>query len=56
MGDMGLHGITVAEADGGLGLGYLHHCIAMEVHSCRKASLMSQLRSAEHYFGGLLRF
>ena len=30
MGDMGLHGITVAEEDGGLGLGYLHHCIAME--------------------------
>ena len=30
MGDMGLHGITVPEADGGLGLGYLHHCVAME--------------------------
>ena len=30
MGDMGLHGITVPEEDGGLGLGYLHHCIAME--------------------------
>ena len=34
MGDMGLHGITVAEEDGGLGLGYLHHCIAMEVRPC----------------------
>ena len=30
MGDMGLHGITVPEADGGMGLGYLYHCVAME--------------------------
>jgi len=30
MADMGLHGITVPGADGGLGLGYLHHCVAME--------------------------
>uniref|UniRef100_A0A1D2ABN2 Isovaleryl-CoA dehydrogenase, mitochondrial n=1 Tax=Auxenochlorella protothecoides TaxID=3075 RepID=A0A1D2ABN2_AUXPR len=30
MGDMGLHGITVPVEDGGLGLGYLYHCIAME--------------------------
>eukprot|EP00899_Mesostigma_viride_P005202 jgi/Mesvir1/14683/Mv05347-RA.1 len=30
MGDFSLHGITVPEADGGLGLGYLHHVIAME--------------------------
>ena len=27
---MGLHGITVAEKDGGLGLGYFEHIIAME--------------------------
>ena len=25
MGDMGLHGITIPEHHGGLGLGYLHH-------------------------------
>ncbi len=30
MGALGLHGITVAEADGGLGLGYLEHVIACE--------------------------
>src|SRR5436190_14355792 len=30
MGALGLHGITVAEEDGGAGLGYLEHCIAME--------------------------
>ena len=27
---MGLHGITVPEKDGGLGLGYFEHIIAME--------------------------
>ena len=30
MGELGLHGITVEEEDGGLGLGYLHHVVAME--------------------------
>lgn len=30
MGDLGLHGITVSEEDGGLGLGYLEHVIACE--------------------------
>ncbi|WP_353230466.1 acyl-CoA dehydrogenase family protein [Novosphingobium sp.] len=30
MGALGLHGITVEEADGGLGLGYLDHTIAVE--------------------------
>jgi len=30
MGTLGLHGITVAEADGGAGLGYLEHCVATE--------------------------
>ena len=30
MGALGLHGITVPEADGGVGLGYLAHCVAME--------------------------
>ena len=30
MGELGLHGITAPEAYGGLGLGYLEHCVAME--------------------------
>ena len=30
MGALGLHGITVSEEDGGSGLGYLEHCVAME--------------------------
>lgn len=30
MGEFGLHGITVPVEHGGLGLGYYHHCIAME--------------------------
>ena len=30
VGEMGLHGITVKEEDGGLGLGYLEHVIAVE--------------------------
>lgn len=30
MGDFSLHGITVPEEYGGLGLGYLYHCLAME--------------------------
>lgn len=30
MGELGLHGITVSDEDGGLGLGYLEHVIACE--------------------------
>jgi isovaleryl-CoA dehydrogenase len=30
MGDLGLHGITVAEEWGGANMGYLAHCVAME--------------------------
>lgn len=30
MGALGLHGITVAQEDGGLGLGYLEHVVAVE--------------------------
>src|SRR6476469_5357904 len=30
MGELGLHGITVSEQDGGLGLGYLEHVVAQE--------------------------
>ncbi len=39
MGELGLHGITVSEEDGGLGLGYLEHCIAMEEVSRGSASI-----------------
>ncbi len=39
MGELGLHGITVDEADGGLGLGYLEHVVAMEEVSRASASV-----------------
>src|SRR5215813_1136989 len=39
MGALGLHGITVEEEWGGLGLGYLEHCIAMEEISRASASV-----------------
>ncbi|MBX7494851.1 acyl-CoA dehydrogenase family protein [Qipengyuania sp. 6B39] len=39
MGELGLHGITVPEADGGLGLGYLEHVIAVEEVSRASASI-----------------
>ena len=39
MGELGLHGITVEEDFGGLGLGYLEHVIAMEEVSRASASV-----------------
>ncbi|MEQ1724559.1 MAG: acyl-CoA dehydrogenase family protein [Sphingopyxis sp.] len=39
MGALGLHGITVDEADGGLGLGYLEHVVAVEEISRASASI-----------------
>ncbi|MEM8768175.1 MAG: isovaleryl-CoA dehydrogenase [Pseudomonadota bacterium] len=39
LGDLGLLGITVEEADGGAGLGYLAHCIALEEISRASASV-----------------
>lgn len=39
MGELGLHGITVEEAYGGLGLGYLDHVIAVEEVSRASASV-----------------
>ncbi len=39
MGTLGLHGITVSEADGGLGLGYLEHVLAVEEVSRASASV-----------------
>src|SRR6201992_3635146 len=39
MGELGLHGITVEEEFGGLGLGYLEHVIAMEEVSRASASI-----------------
>ena len=39
MGALGLHGITVSEEDGGLGLGYLEHVIAQEEVARASASV-----------------
>ncbi len=39
MGELGLLGLTVEEAYGGTGLGYLEHCIAMEEISRASASV-----------------
>jgi isovaleryl-CoA dehydrogenase len=39
MGELGLHGITVGEEDGGLGLGYLEHVIAQEEVARASASI-----------------
>jgi len=39
MGELGLHGITVPEKDGGTGLGYLQHTIAIEEVSRASASI-----------------
>jgi len=39
MGALGLHGITVDEQWGGLGLGYLEHCVAVEEVSRASASI-----------------
>ena len=39
MGALGLHGITVAEADGGVGMGYLAHSVAIEEISRASASV-----------------
>ncbi len=39
MGALGLHGITAPEDYGGLGLGYLEHCVAVEEVSRASASV-----------------
>ncbi|WP_271079314.1 isovaleryl-CoA dehydrogenase [Aurantiacibacter sp. MUD61] len=39
MGELGLHGMTVSEEDGGTGLGYLEHTIAIEEISRASASV-----------------
>ena len=39
MGELGLHGVTVEEEYGGLGLGYLEHVLAMEEVSRASASI-----------------
>ena len=39
MGELGLHGVTVEEEWGGLGLGYLEHVVAMEEVSRASASI-----------------
>jgi isovaleryl-CoA dehydrogenase len=39
MGAIGLHGITVPESEGGAGMGYLAHCVAIEEISRASASV-----------------
>jgi len=39
MGNLGLHGITVSEEDGGVGMGYLAHVVAMEEVSRASAAV-----------------
>jgi isovaleryl-CoA dehydrogenase len=39
MGDLGLHGITVSEEDGGLGLGFLEHVVVQEEIARASASV-----------------
>ena len=39
LGKLGVHGVTVAEAWGGLGLGYLEHCVVMEEISRASAAV-----------------
>src|SRR4029079_10151193 len=39
LGELGLHGITVEEEDGGLGLGYLEHVVAQEEVARASASV-----------------
>ena len=39
MGQLGLHGITVPQAEGGAGMGYLAHCVAIEEISRASASV-----------------
>jgi len=39
LGALGLHGITVPEADGGVDMGYLAHCVAIEEISRASASV-----------------
>ncbi|MEL6582368.1 MAG: acyl-CoA dehydrogenase family protein [Pseudomonadota bacterium] len=39
MGDLGLHGITVSEEDGGAGMGYLAHSVAVEEIARASASV-----------------
>ena len=47
MGELGLHGITVEEEFGGLGLGYLEHVVAMEeVSRAREAGGPEQVHQA----------
>ena len=43
MGDLGVLGITVPEENGGAGMGYLAHMVAMEEISRASASVMSFL-------------
>ena len=39
MGSLGLHGITISEEFGGVGMGYLAHCVAVEEISRANAAI-----------------
>ena len=39
MGNLGLHGITISEEFGGVGMGYLAHCVAVEEISRANAAI-----------------
>ena len=39
MGDLGLHGITISEEFGGVDMGYLAHCVAVEEISRANAAI-----------------
>ncbi len=45
MGALGLHGITIAEADGGLGLGYLEHVKWSVGRALRWACLTARIQT-----------
>src|SRR3712207_6910420 len=46
MGELGLHGITVEEEFGGLGLGYLEHVVAQEEVARRQDRKSTRLNSS----------
>ena len=53
MGELGLHGITVEEEYGGLGLGYLEHVVAQEEVARASASIGSSGASGGGGSGGI---
>ncbi|OEL38099.1 Isovaleryl-CoA dehydrogenase, mitochondrial [Dichanthelium oligosanthes] len=50
MGDFSLHGLTAPEEYGGMGLGYMYHCIAMEEISRASGSVMATLHKSRSIY------